>query len=200
MPWRLSWTCPKTRKIRTSVLRRYRGSIAQVRIGAAKAASNQHNGCSRSIRLKPQFGADQFVDRLGVGLAACGFHHLTDEPAGQFGVCFGFFYLRRVVGDDLIYSGFDRSGEGSVVSSVYGLINVNALGQILGDCLDSNATGFSASSFPPVPDHRHHRQTLLLSQDDRGIRKARVQPLHLLLDLANQEVILVLSSHLPLVD
>jgi hypothetical protein len=78
---------------------------------------------------------------------------------------------------------------------------VNALGQILGDRLDGNATGFFAPSLPPDPvrDHRDHRQTLLVGRNDRDIRKARVQHLHLFLELADQEVILVLRAHLPLV-
>ena len=95
--------------------------------------------------------------------------------------------------------GFERSGEGAVVSSVDGVINVNALGQILGNGLDGDAAGFLAPSLPPDPirDHRDHRQTLLVGRDDRDIGKARVQHLHLLLELADQEVILVLRAHLP---
>ena len=31
-----------------------------------------------------QLGKNELVDRLRIGLAARGFHHLTDKPAGHF--------------------------------------------------------------------------------------------------------------------
>jgi hypothetical protein len=80
------------------------------------------------------------VDRLGVGLAARGLHHLAHEPARELGVLFGLFDLCGVGGDDLVHGGLDGAGVGDLFQAArlddlrrVAALGVDDLEQVLGD-------------------------------------------------------------------
>ena len=58
---------------------------------------------------------NQLVDRLGIGFAAGGFHHLAHEPARKLRVFLCFFNLSGVRGNDLVKSGLDCPGVGDLL-------------------------------------------------------------------------------------
>src|SRR3954447_250214 len=112
----------------------------------------------RIIRISDaEFGLQQRIDGLRIGLTAPGFHRLTDEPAEH---CWLLLRLRDLVGigcDDLIDRSFDRAGVGDLLHPAaldqgarIAALAPHDLEQVLGDLAGDRAVGDEIDDTPEL--------------------------------------------------
>ena len=81
--------------------------------------------------FKAQLGKYELVNCLRIGLAARGFHHLTDKPAGHFRLFFGLLNLFGIGGNHLINCCFNGAGIGYLFQAFF-LDNISRIAPLVG--------------------------------------------------------------------
>lgn len=92
-----------------------------------------------------------------------------------------------------------RTGERPVVNRIRRVVAVDAFGDVAGHDLHREAARLltEITSTHSVGDHDEERKPLRVGGQAADVRKSRVVHLDLLLELADQEVVLIIGAHFP---